>query len=271
MLVQVGEDFEERNDEICGAVFSTRPRFYRIQLWLRNKDDVTSINAIGQRLLRLLELDPAAASAPSTPTTPTVTPTSGTFTKAGPGAGSAGISLEFAYHSKGAPPHGQFITFSAPHAPVAAPGPSNTSAQGFAGAGSAFGAFGPGSGHGHAAGLGGKILTPASSFHRPPGLGAGGGMARTVSMGALGGHAGGVGHALAHRQGHGQGNAHGSGHGGSSLKSGFTVVDGQSQHGGVQNTPPAPVAASGGVGETPGKLQSWRERLGQPAKRPLAT
>ena len=269
--MQVGEDFEERNDEICGAVFSTRPRFYRIQLWVRNKDDVTSINAIGQHLLRLLALDPASGSGSgSGSSTPAVTPTSGTFSKAGPGASSAGISLEFAYHSKGAPPHGRFITFSAPHAPVAAPGPSTTNAQGFAGAGSAFGAFGPGAGHGHAAGQASKILTPASSFHRPPGLAVGGGMARTVSMGALGGLAGGLGHAHAHGHGHG----HGSTHGGSSLKSGFTVGDGESQHGGVtQNTPPAPVAAiGGGVSETPGRLPSWRERLGQPAKgpRPLA-
>lgn len=162
---QVGEDFADLNDEICGAVVSTRPRFYRIQLWLRNKENVAAINIIGKRVLQLLELEdsPAATSSPA------VTPTSGSFPASlSPKAPITGVLLEFSYHSKGAPPKGQFLTFG-----TMAPAP-----QVAGGPGSAFANFGSQQ-------LGNsKILTPA----RPPGLGLGGnqyGMTRAASMNAI--------------------------------------------------------------------------------------
>ena len=167
--IQVGEDFSDMNDEICGAVVSTRPRFFRIQLWLRNKDAVSSINAIGKRMLELLELDDANSRSGFSPV---VTPTSGSFpANLSKKAPVSGVHLEFSYHSKASPPKGQFVTFGSMASAVA----TSSAAAAAGGPGSAFANFG-------SQPLGSKVLTPA----RPPGLGSQHfGMTRAASMGAI--------------------------------------------------------------------------------------
>jgi hypothetical protein len=39
------------------TVVSLRSRIDRIQLWIRQKDDVERVNAIGKKLVKLLDLD----------------------------------------------------------------------------------------------------------------------------------------------------------------------------------------------------------------------
>ncbi|KAF8122880.1 translation initiation factor eIF4e [Boletus edulis] len=51
-MALVGEELEE-GDEICGAVSD------RIQLWTRTKDDVERLNAIGKKLVKLLDVSEA--------------------------------------------------------------------------------------------------------------------------------------------------------------------------------------------------------------------
>ncbi|CAG8565388.1 9511_t:CDS:2 [Ambispora gerdemannii] len=51
----VGEELDE-NDDICGAVMSRRIRGDRIAVWVRDKDNVSVINGIGRRLLKILDL-----------------------------------------------------------------------------------------------------------------------------------------------------------------------------------------------------------------------
>ncbi|CAG8481968.1 5160_t:CDS:2 [Ambispora leptoticha] len=51
----VGEELDE-NDDICGAVMSRRSRGDRIAVWVRDKDNVSVINGIGRRLLKILDL-----------------------------------------------------------------------------------------------------------------------------------------------------------------------------------------------------------------------
>ncbi|CAE7213061.1 unnamed protein product [Rhizoctonia solani] len=53
----VGQELDDREDMICGAVVSLRSRIDRIQLWIRQKDDVERVNAIGKKLVKLLDLD----------------------------------------------------------------------------------------------------------------------------------------------------------------------------------------------------------------------
>lgn len=57
LYVQIGEDFDNLNDYICGAVVSTRPKVYKLQLWIREGCDFENINAIGRRLATLLQLN----------------------------------------------------------------------------------------------------------------------------------------------------------------------------------------------------------------------
>lgn len=57
-MALVGEDLDE-GDEICGAVVSLRSKVDRIQLWTRTKDDVEKINAIGKKLVKLLDVSEA--------------------------------------------------------------------------------------------------------------------------------------------------------------------------------------------------------------------
>jgi translation initiation factor 4E len=152
--VQIGEDFEEKNDLICGAVISTRPRMFRFQIWIKEKDDIESVNAIGKNLVRILELE--------NPTT---------------GVRPPGISLDFSYHSKATPPVQKFLHI--PMTPVPAPS-------------SAFQAL-PGQVNGQPSrGLTPSGSTASiSSLARPPGLGMVGntfggiGLSRAVSMNAI--------------------------------------------------------------------------------------
>lgn len=69
---------------------------YRFQVWINNKEDLPSVNAIGKNLVRILELEH--------PTT---------------GARIPGISLDFSYHSKPTPPPQKFLHI--PATPVPAP------------------------------------------------------------------------------------------------------------------------------------------------------
>ncbi|KAF9257718.1 translation initiation factor eIF4e [Marasmius fiardii PR-910] len=55
-MALVGEELEEDNDEICGAVVSLRSKVDRIQVWTRSKEDVERINGIGRKLVKLLDV-----------------------------------------------------------------------------------------------------------------------------------------------------------------------------------------------------------------------
>jgi len=57
-MALVGEELEE-GDDICGAVVSLRTKVDRIQVWTRSKDDVEKLNAIGKRLVKLLDVSEA--------------------------------------------------------------------------------------------------------------------------------------------------------------------------------------------------------------------
>lgn len=57
-MALVGEELEE-GDEICGAVVSLRSKVDRIQVWTRSKDDVEKLNAIGKKLVKLLDVSEA--------------------------------------------------------------------------------------------------------------------------------------------------------------------------------------------------------------------
>lgn len=57
-MALVGEELED-GDEICGAVVSLRSKVDRIQLWTRSKDDVEKLNAIGKKLVKLLDVSEA--------------------------------------------------------------------------------------------------------------------------------------------------------------------------------------------------------------------
>ncbi|KAJ3781982.1 translation initiation factor eIF4e [Lentinula aff. detonsa] len=55
-MALVGEELEEGGDEICGAVVSLRAKVDRIQIWTRRRDDVEKLNAIGKKLVKLLDV-----------------------------------------------------------------------------------------------------------------------------------------------------------------------------------------------------------------------
>jgi len=54
-MALVGEELDEK-DEVCGAVVSLRAKIDRIQLWTREKENVEAINALGKKLIKLLDL-----------------------------------------------------------------------------------------------------------------------------------------------------------------------------------------------------------------------
>ncbi|KAG6897307.1 hypothetical protein C0992_002609 [Termitomyces sp. T32_za158] len=54
-MALIGEELED-GDEICGAVVSLRSKVDRIQVWTRSKDDVEKLNAIGKKLVALLDV-----------------------------------------------------------------------------------------------------------------------------------------------------------------------------------------------------------------------
>ncbi|KAJ3757593.1 translation initiation factor eIF4e [Lentinula raphanica] len=56
-MALVGEELEDGfGDEVCGAVVSLRAKVDRIQLWVRRRDDVQRVNAIGKKLVSLLDV-----------------------------------------------------------------------------------------------------------------------------------------------------------------------------------------------------------------------
>jgi translation initiation factor 4E len=63
VLGLVGEQIEtsggpqEDEDFVCGAIVATRPRGNRIQIWVKEKDNVEKINALGKRLIAVLEIN----------------------------------------------------------------------------------------------------------------------------------------------------------------------------------------------------------------------
>ncbi|TFY73756.1 hypothetical protein EWM64_g10256 [Hericium alpestre] len=82
-MALVGEELDE-GDEICGAVVSLRSKVDRIQLWLRNKEDVEKINGIGRKLVKLLDISEAD-----------------------------GIGLEFQYNTEDRPQPNKFLSIQA--------------------------------------------------------------------------------------------------------------------------------------------------------------
>lgn len=58
-MALVGEELEEGEDLICGAVVSLRSKVDRIQVWTRGKDDVEKLNGIGRKLVKLLDVSEA--------------------------------------------------------------------------------------------------------------------------------------------------------------------------------------------------------------------
>jgi translation initiation factor 4E len=58
-MALVGQELEDSGDEICGAVVSLRSKVDRIQVWTRKKDDVEKLNAIGKKLVKLLDVSEA--------------------------------------------------------------------------------------------------------------------------------------------------------------------------------------------------------------------
>lgn len=56
-MALVGEELDEGDDEICGAVVSLRSKVDRIQLWIRGKEDVEKVNGIGKRLVKMLDVN----------------------------------------------------------------------------------------------------------------------------------------------------------------------------------------------------------------------
>ncbi|KAI9238869.1 MAG: translation initiation factor eIF 4e-like domain-containing protein [Podila humilis] len=51
----VGEQLDA-NDDICGAVLSRRTKADRLAVWVRDRENVTAINGIGKRLIKILDL-----------------------------------------------------------------------------------------------------------------------------------------------------------------------------------------------------------------------
>lgn len=58
-MALVGEELEDGQDLICGAVVSLRSKVDRIQVWTRFKDDVERLNAMGKKLVKLLDVSEA--------------------------------------------------------------------------------------------------------------------------------------------------------------------------------------------------------------------
>lgn len=52
----IGEQLDD-GDDICGAVISIRPKLERIQIWLRDKNNYDVVEGIGQRILKVLDLN----------------------------------------------------------------------------------------------------------------------------------------------------------------------------------------------------------------------
>ncbi|KAJ1302163.1 hypothetical protein OPQ81_000991 [Rhizoctonia solani] len=120
----VGQELDDREDMICGAVVSLRSRIDRIQLWIRQKDDVERVNAIGKKLVKLLDLDREP-----------------------------GIQLEFQFNSDERAPTAKYISIMPPQ-PSFRRGPDTPGSEPFGRGGGAFGAFGRGGAFGAGRGRG---------------------------------------------------------------------------------------------------------------------
>lgn len=129
----VGQELDDRDDMICGAVVSLRSRIDRIQLWIRQKDDVERVNAIGKKLVKLLDLNDEP-----------------------------GIQLEFQFNSDERAPASKYISIMPPQPSFrrGAETPGGDQPHYFAGGrggGGAFGAFGRGGGAFGGGGRGGAL------------------------------------------------------------------------------------------------------------------
>ncbi|KAG7096374.1 hypothetical protein E1B28_003818 [Marasmius oreades] len=112
-MALVGEELEEDNDDICGAVVSLRSKVDRIQVWTRTKEDVERINGIGRKLVKLLDIGEKD-----------------------------GIGLEFQYNTEDRPQPNKFLSIQS----LPATGFRTTFAspvQGTGGFGNAVGSHGP--------------------------------------------------------------------------------------------------------------------------------
>ncbi|KAG8716866.1 hypothetical protein FRC08_008658 [Ceratobasidium sp. 394] len=152
----VGQELDDKDDIICGAVVSLRSKIDRIQLWIRQKDDVERVNAVGKRLVKLLDLEKEP-----------------------------GIQLEFQFNSDERAPASKYISIMPPQAQFRR-GPETPQDGGFFGSsggpgrGGAFGAFGQGRG---AFGGGRGSYTGASGARTSTSPGAGtSGHGRTSSL-----------------------------------------------------------------------------------------
>ncbi|KAG6918204.1 hypothetical protein DXG01_015993 [Tephrocybe rancida] len=129
-MALVGEELEE-GDEICGAVVSLRSKVDRIQVWTRSKDEVEKLNAIGKKLVKLLDVSEAD-----------------------------GIGLEFQYNTDDRPLPNKFLSIqSVPNSSFRSsfqPGPGPPSA---------------GIGHGRTGSLGGAPSTVVSPSDAPASAG----------------------------------------------------------------------------------------------------
>ncbi|KAF8067700.1 translation initiation factor eIF 4e-like domain-containing protein [Lyophyllum atratum] len=145
-MALVGEELEE-GDEICGAVVSLRSKVDRIQVWTRSKDEVEKLNAIGKKLIKLLDVSeadgiglefqyntddrPMANKFLSIQTVPTT-------------------SYRSSFQAGGAPPsaggHGHTKSFGGNGPPGSAISPTDVSASGGPIGAGAFGNFGVGLG-----------------------------------------------------------------------------------------------------------------------------
>ncbi|KAJ2917906.1 hypothetical protein MD484_g2513, partial [Candolleomyces efflorescens] len=125
-MALVGQQIEtDGADEICGAVVSLRSKVDRIQLWTRSKDDVEKLNAIGKKMVGLLDVGEAD-----------------------------GIGYEFQYNTDDRPLPNKFLAISAlPNTSYRSsfqgvPGGASTPTSATPIGGGAFAGFGTGSGIG---------------------------------------------------------------------------------------------------------------------------
>lgn len=57
VMALVGEMLDPENS-ITGIVVSPRPKADRIQVWMRSKDDVSAVNAMGVRIMDTIGAEP---------------------------------------------------------------------------------------------------------------------------------------------------------------------------------------------------------------------
>ncbi|KAG9125949.1 hypothetical protein FRC07_005476 [Ceratobasidium sp. 392] len=165
----VGQELDDKDEIICGAVVSLRSKIDRIQLWIRQKDDVERVNAVGKRLVKLLDLEKEP-----------------------------GVQLEFQFNSDERAPASKYISIMPPQAQFRR-GPETPTQEGTSGGsggffgsvggssgrggGGAFGAFGQGRGAFGSGGRGSYGAGGAARTSTSPGTG---GHGRTSSLGSSG-------------------------------------------------------------------------------------